>query len=428
MSSDITLVTTTNIAGCVGLCSVGNSVYATSYTDGQVYKILMDGVFTVTQVGNLNYGNLHGIATDSTNLYISAYSSNQVIKCDLNGNVISTIDISPYGSGPTGIFYYNETLFVSLFSSNKIISIYWPSFSTISTLSLTVSGPQSITRDTNGNFYVSEFLTSQVSKWSPTWNLLSRNFIPLSSPTGITFYSNYLFVSSNSGNSGNNIYQYDLLGTQILLFSSTPSPYNILFEASTTPNYYVAASYGNNDASIYSYNSITCFDKSVKILALNNGIEEYVQVNKLKKGDLVKSYLHGYRKIDAIGNGTLYNNPSTICTSMYVLKKTEENELIDDLIITGGHSILVDNLTEDEKQKQSIYWNKEYEIDNKKLLLAGVSSLFKQIKDEKTFTYYHFILENNGDDNERFGVYANGVLVETPCKNTFKNFKINILE
>ena len=80
---------------------------------------------------------------------------------------------------------------------------------------------------------------------------------------------------------------------------------------------------------------------------------------------------------------------------MYILEKTEDNNLIEDLIITGGHSILVDKLTKEESKKQSLYLNKEIKIDDKILLLAGVSSLFKQITDEKMFTYYHFILENN---------------------------------
>ena len=39
-----------------------------------------------------------------------------------------------------------------------------------------------------------------------------------------------------------------------------------------------------------------------------------------------------------------------------------------------------------------------------------------------------FIVENNGDNDERFGVWANGVLTETPSKNLFVGKKFILLE
>ena len=40
------------------------------------------------------------------------------------------------------------------------------------------------------------------------------------------------------------------------------------------------------------------------------------------------------------------------------------------------------------------------------------------------YTYYHFALENNnGNNDERFGVWANGILTESTCKNNFINHK-----
>jgi hypothetical protein len=55
-------------------------------------------------------------------------------------------------------------------------------------------------------------------------------------------------------------------------------------------------------------------------------------------------------------------------------------------------------------------------------LLSAFSSLFKPITEKgKKFNWYHFCLEPD-NYNERFGVYANGVLVETPSETFLKQF------
>lgn len=58
-------------------------------------------------------------------------------------------------------------------------------------------------------------------------------------------------------------------------------------------------------------------------------------------------------------------------------------------------------------------------IDNKYLLLCCVSDNFEKIYELKEYTCYQFILENDGDNDTRYGVWANGLLVETSSKNFF---------
>jgi hypothetical protein len=58
-------------------------------------------------------------------------------------------------------------------------------------------------------------------------------------------------------------------------------------------------------------------------------------------------------------------------------------------------------------------------IEDKYLLLAAASDKFEKVINTDTYTYYHFVLENNGNDDEQFGVWANGVLTETMSKNFF---------
>jgi hypothetical protein len=165
----------------------------------------------------------------------------------------------------------------------------------------------------------------------------------------------------------------------------------------------------------------SCFNEGTKILCLNKNLEEqYIPIEQLRKGDVVKSYKHGYRKIDLICKNIMINNPNFFECCMYKMKKTNNNGLIDDLIITGWHSILVDDLR-DYKEINNKRLGSIQMIDDKYLLLSSISNDFNKIEEIKTFTYYFFILENNGSNDERFGIWANGILTETPSKNHFNS-------
>jgi len=176
---------------------------------------------------------------------------------------------------------------------------------------------------------------------------------------------------------------------------------------------------GVNQATI----TAACFSEDTNILCLNlDSKEEYIPVKNLKKGDLVKTYLHGYRKINIICKGILKNNISKFRDCMYKMKKTDENGLIEDLMVTGGHSIMVDELTKEEHDTTVRIWKLD-QVDNKYLLMAGISDKFEQIQGDEIFKYYHFSLENDGNPDNRYGVFANGVLVETPSETDIKTFK-----
>ena len=177
---------------------------------------------------------------------------------------------------------------------------------------------------------------------------------------------------------------------------------------------------------IASYNP-SCYNEGTKILCLNKQLaEEYIAIELLRKGDLVKSYKHGYRRVDLIGRDSMINNPNRFNQCMYKMEKTAENGLLEDLIVTGGHVLLVDDLG-DHKEKNDKIFGATPMIDDKYLLLSAVSNDFKKIENNNLYTYYHFTLENNGSDDERFGVWANGILTETVSKNQFSNHKYTLL-
>lgn len=169
----------------------------------------------------------------------------------------------------------------------------------------------------------------------------------------------------------------------------------------------------------------SCFNEGTKILCLNKNLnEQYIPIENLKKGDIVKTYKHGYRKIDLIGKNIMINNPTNPNECMYIMKKTEKNKLIEDLIITGSHSILVDELGEYAELINMVFDSPPM-IDDKYLLFSSISKDFIRLENVNVYTYYHFILENDGNDDKRFGVWANGLLVEIPSKNQFHTYTYN---
>jgi hypothetical protein len=224
---------------------------------------------------------------------------------------------------------------------------------------------------------------------------------------------------------------YTNLGTNC--FSGTTAINATNYSSITTNviNGYTESSFlasGMDSAAVTNAIAASCFNEDTKILCFNpdSNEEEYVLVQNLKKGDLVKSYLHGYRKIDVMCKGKLRNNTKYFTNCMYRMRKTETNELIEDLIVIGGHSLLVDKLSEEEYLRTCSIWGTPLRIDEKYLLLAGITDKFEIIEGTDLYTYYHFCLENDGNDEARYGVWANGALVETPCKKDILGF-LNVL-
>jgi hypothetical protein len=155
----------------------------------------------------------------------------------------------------------------------------------------------------------------------------------------------------------------------------------------------------------------TCFKEGTKILT-DTG---YKPIQDLRKGDLVKTLLNGYKAIDMIGKSEIYHLATTDRTKdqLYTCSVDKYSELFEDLVITGCHSILVDNF-KDEKQKEKVIelYGEIFITDNKYRLPACIDDRASVYDVQGTYTIYHLALEN---DNYYFnyGIYANGLLVET---------------
>jgi len=176
-----------------------------------------------------------------------------------------------------------------------------------------------------------------------------------------------------------------------------------------------------------------CFNKDSKILTLNSNTneEEYVLIQNIRKGTLVKTLRNGYVPVDMIGKTSLFN-PNTkerIKTRLYKLSKSNYSELFEDLILTGCHSILVDGFKNEEQKQKVIDVNGDtYVTDNKYRLPACADEKSEPFDKEGEFTIYHIALENE-NYYSNYGIYANGLLVESCSKRYLKELsKMTLLE
>jgi hypothetical protein len=161
-----------------------------------------------------------------------------------------------------------------------------------------------------------------------------------------------------------------------------------------------------------------CFIEGTKLLVHSHDKDIYVNIQDLRVGDLVKTYLHGDKRIKFIGRGIMTNAPNV--WNGCVRRLAKSGDMIEDLFVTGAHSILVNELSTKETEGMiSIYGTANRKIDDKTLLLSWVSDKFDAVNDNKNYTYYHLVLEHDNDENKRYGIWANGILTESQSEKHF---------
>lgn len=166
---------------------------------------------------------------------------------------------------------------------------------------------------------------------------------------------------------------------------------------------------------------VICFNENTKITCLINGIEKDVLVQHIRKGFLVKTSLNGYKPVDMIGTSKMFNpgNDERIMDRLYVCSKNNYPELSEDLIITGCHAILVDNLTQKQREETVKEFGRVFATDKKYRLIAKLDERAKPYTHAGQHNIYHIALENENYFSN-YGIYANGLLVETCSKRYLK--------
>lgn len=380
-----------------------------------------------------------------------------VFKMDTDGN---TLWIRQQPSFNTTADDYNGSS-ISIDQNGNCLIAYWTNNGIASGQTNTGGNDIVIIKlDTNGN-------TLWVSQ-QPTFNASSNNQYP----SIVTDLNNYIYV--NYVTTGIASGQTNTGGTDVVICCLSPTGQTVWVSQSSSwntssPNqkyyqssniciddnmslynvYYTLGSasgqsnIGSTDIVVFKLmrDQPACFNKGTKLLCLTSidpVIESYLPIETLKVGNLIKTYKHGYRRIVMIDHNHMINNPKDCMHCMYTIDVDKRHELskyihnISDIImepltITGAHSILIDNygmLSVDENKRNHVHWgNKKFMVDDKYLLMSCVCDLFKPYDNTDHYTYYHLVLDDDGDENKRYGIWANGILSETQCRNHFKQQK-----
>jgi hypothetical protein len=344
-----------------------NYLYASNSANGTVSKInLVDGT-----MNNMNwvsgFTSLLGIVIYNSYMYVADSTTGYIGKIIMSDGSIVNMNWVNVGIGCTGITIYNDVMYVA-----------------------------------NGNGTI---VTVNMNNGT----ILNNNWVTgLGNLRGINTKNNYLYVS-------------DITNYSIIQININDGNINNLKYNGLTNNYHDLLilnniMYGSNytGGSIDNINlpDVTCFKEGTKILTENG----YVVIEDLKKGDMIKTLNHNYLKIDTIAHSVHNNNSNNkINDKLYRLPKENYPELLEDLVITGGHSILIDKITREQIEATLKIVDSVYMTDGKIRLLACVDKRAKEYEVNGNNTIYHIALENDSDITN-YGIYANGLLVESCSK------------
>jgi hypothetical protein len=122
-----------------------------------------------------------------------------------------------------------------------------------------------------------------------------------------------------------------------------------------------------------------------------------------------------------IGSTKLYNSGDMLrgTDKLYVCSPEKYPQVTEDLVLTGCHSILEDTITEKQKEGTLDMLGRLMVTDGKYRIMAFLDERAVPYPEEGVFPIWHLALEN---DNYymNYGIWANGLLVETCSKRYLK--------
>ena len=409
-SGSTTLQLMTNSTGKTPL-SISCGAYHTIVlmTDGTIYGTGNNGG------GQLGIGN----TTNETTLTIMTNSTGKTplsISCGANYTIVLMTDKTIYGTGMNNVGQLGLDNTVSPKTTLQLMTN-----STGKTpLSISCGAENTIVLMTDGTIYGTG-LNNQGQLGIGNYDTITTTLSLMTNSTGKTPLSisraaNSTFVLMTDGTiygTGNNTYGQLGLGntTQQNTIQLVPNLTSVNKLSGSDISIVAIPDYVNNG-------NLVCFKQGSLILT-DKG---YVPIQDLRKGDLVQTLLHGVLPIDMIGKRDIFHVASTtrIKDQLYECNNNSYPEVFEPLVITGCHSILINEFfSEQHREEVNAFCGGIYITNNQYRLPACIDERAKVYDRPGTYTIYHIALENV-DYYTNYGVYANGLLVETCSKRYLK--------
>jgi hypothetical protein len=259
---------------------------------------------------------------------------------------------------------------------------------------------------------------SQVTSGIPfTLTYYNPNYLPI---IGDTYdLRNQLGVQVSDVYTANN--DINFIFTNVILTSGL----NLLYIYNITTGS-MSPKFTKNIESINVDVSSICFKEKTKILCNVDNQERYIPIEQLDDTVYVKTYKHGYKKIKYLLKSKIINSKEKTINKLYVMKKTKNNNLIEDLYVTGSHALLKDEISEHNKNRMKQITSElkyDLKIDDKYKIIACFDKRFQEFNEPGYFNIYHLVLETDNETFKNYGIYANGILAESTDEITLGRMK-----
>lgn len=449
-SGQMTITNCSNTGKVSGLRAGGITGDSFGYNTSQTYTI--QNCYSTSDITGNNAGGICG-AQVGYNFDTSAIPTINILNCYTLGNILTNC-----GGilGGTTDFVYKNIPIVTLTNcySNGVIT---DADSGLISNNLPIKSSVIVTNCYVGNGSWSDTSAKESLIGVPTdvntnnpasnWTSISTN-----SPYLLSTYNSELYnpksmvVNTTSYSTSEGLFQPDYTYSIINVTNQSSAQIsinatngvldfsNVSSDSSIVTNVISSKYDANNKMYNYNINTFTltysiCFKEDSEILCLIDNKETYVKIQDMKPNMLVKTYNEGYVPIYSIGWFHLTNevneDGNRHPNGLFELTKEKYPQLTNNLVLTGRHSILVKDLNKEEIIDHSFHKNWKIQEHYKLPCFANKNAI--QYQENGLFKIWSFCLKAD-DSSKNFGIYANGLLVESTNKQDIRGFDINYVK